>query len=277
MPNPRHGQLIERLGRAGVHALFPNDFELYLITLELVDSVGATVDFLSFPVNPERLTHEDQKLTNIKKSLGGISALDTETFTPKIITMSGTFGRKFKLLLSKPTTSEENAARSSDGGVFGNIVQDGLQIKRQIFDPKIKTGYGTLKILESIIDKSKGLDLNNEPFRLYLYNPALGHSYLVKANKFTASQDRNSSNMLWKYDIMLTAIAPIENLRDKSKEELSDSTDSDKLNKNGDKLSNDIKGKESGLTQNAQKGGNPTGVNYDSGDISGPGSITTPL
>lgn len=255
MPNPRHDKLLQELGRAGVHALFPNDFEYYMMILELVDSEGATVDFLAFPVAPENFTHENPKLVSIKKSIGGISALDTETFTPRTITLSGTFGRKFKLLLSKPTTSAENAARSTDGGVFGKIVNEGLQIKRQAFDPKIKTGYGTLKILESIVDKASGLDLNNEPFRLYFYNPSLNHSYLVKVNKFTASQNRDNSNMLWRYDLVMTAIAEVESLRDQAKKELKDLTKTDKLTNKGKKAGGQIKKRKVGARASTWSGG----------------------
>jgi len=239
--NARHDKLVQEIGRAGVHALFPNDFEFYMIMLELVDSIGKTIDFLAFPVAPEKLNYEDPRLVNIKKSLGGISSLDTETFAPKTITMSGTFGRKFKLLIGKPTTSAENNAKSSDSGFFEKEISEGLNIKRQVFDPKYKTGYGVLKILESIVNKSSGLDLNGEPYRLYLYNPSLNHSFLVKINKFTMSQDKNNSNMMWRYDLMMTAIAPIQSLRDKAKEELSDLMDSAKLKVKSLKAARQIK------------------------------------
>ena len=229
MPNQRYNDLVSAIGKAGVHSLFPNDFELYIMTLELVDSQGATIDFLSFPVNPERFTYEDPALVNIKKSLGGISALDTETFNPKMITMSGTFGRRLRLLISPPSSTEINSERSTDGGVYGNIADSGLQIKTEAFDARLKTGYGTLKILESIVEKSKGLDSNNEPFRLYFYNPTLNHNFLVKITKFSAMQDRTNSNILWRYDIAMTAIAPLANLRDRVREELGDLTDSNRL------------------------------------------------
>ncbi len=239
MPNPRYNRLAETIGKAGVHALFPNDFEFYMVILELVDSAGATVDFLAFPVSPEKIMYEDVKLSNVKKSLGGISVLNTETFVPKTIMLSGTFGRRLKLLLSKPTTSAENATRSIDAGVFENARQSGLEIKSQVFDPKIKTGYGAYKLLEGIVNKSSGLDLDNEPFKLFLYNPTLNHSFLVNVDKLVASQDY-ASNMLWKYDLSLTAIAPVANLRDNSNEEVSDITEINRMNRKGDVASSSI-------------------------------------
>lgn len=221
MPNERFDKLVNKIGRAGVHALFPNDFELYMMFLELVDSKGQTLDFLTFPVNPTRISYDNTKIVNIKKSLGGISAIDTETFTPKTISLSGSFGRKFKLLLGKPPTSAENSYRSTEGGIYGKVQSKALQVKEKSFDVKLKTGYGTLKILESMIDKSSGLDLNGEPFRLFLYNPTLNQSFLVKCTKLNFTQDYQN-NMLWNYNIDFVAIAETKSLRDQAKEGLSD-------------------------------------------------------
>lgn len=261
MPTPRFDKLINELGRAGVHALFPNDFEFYMVMLELVDSEGQTVDFLAFPVAPERITYDNNKLVNIKKSLGGITSLDTESFNPKNIQLAGTFGRKLKLLIGKPPTSTENNYKSTGGGIYGKIQSAALQIKQSTFDVELKTGYGTLKILESIIDKSSGLDTNNEPFRLFLYNPTLNHSFLVKCKKMSFTQDY-SSNMLWNYSLDLVAIADVQSLRDQAKEGL-DEMGSKSNNKKGDAASNQIKknktdlNRQKQLSRNKKKYGTP--------------------
>jgi hypothetical protein len=47
--------LIENVGKASVHALFPDEFELYLMALELTDSNGNLIDYLAFPVMPESI------------------------------------------------------------------------------------------------------------------------------------------------------------------------------------------------------------------------------
>lgn len=196
------------IGRAGINALFPNDFEYYAITLELTDSKGNTVDYLTFPVSPEGIDFNETSLVNIKKTLGGITALDTPSFIPKKYTLTGTFGRKLRLLLSKATTSDQSTSQ----GVYDKI-QSGLQIKTSVLNAKIKTGYGATKMLEAIIKKSSGLDQYNRPMRLYLYNPTLNHNFLVKNNGLLLHQDRQSTNMMWKYTLNLTAIAPVDRLK----------------------------------------------------------------
>lgn len=265
-PNVRQDRIAQKIGRAGLHALFPNEFEFYAILFELVDSQGATIDFLTFPVSPEKISYDDTKLVNIKKSLGGISAIDTETFTPKTITMSGTFGRKFKLLISKPTTSESASDKSVSAGVFDKIGLEGkgTSIISGIFDQGFKTGYGTIKVLEAIINKSSGLDIDNQPVKLYMYNPTLGHNWLVKVNKFTMSQDRDSSNRMWRYDIILTAIAPVAGLVEQAKEKLSD-LNIKKVLKKGDKADKQLRKQQKAMDRRSRairkqqkKGVNPS-------------------
>lgn len=78
-------------------------------------------------------------------------------------------------------------------------------------DGRIKTGYGVTKVLEAIIEKSKGVDSNGQSYRLYLYNPALGHNWLVKhTGVLGLFQDKESSNGIWNYALELMAIAPTD-------------------------------------------------------------------
>lgn len=208
-------ELTVDIGKAGVNALFPNEFEYYAVTLELTDSQGNTVEYLTFPVSPESMSYNNTTLVNIKKGMSAISALDNETFQPRKIEMTGTFGRKFKILLNSEIgkTSPDGANDTAANGVFETSKSNDVNVKKAIFNAKLKTGYGTTKILEAIVEKSKGFDIYNQSHRLYLYNPALGHNWLVKVNSINFSQDRTSSNMLWKYNIQLTAIAPVEKIR----------------------------------------------------------------
>jgi len=203
--------LITNIGKAGVHALFPNDFEYYAVTLELTDSQGSTIDYLTFPVSPSMISYDDSKITNIKKTMGGVTALDIEGDIPKKISLSGMFGRKLRILLGPGTESE---SESTANGVYDNVVQGGLQVKTSLFNARLKTGYGTTKVLEAIHKKSSGLDKYNRPHRLFLYIPPLGHNFLVKTNQLQLNQDYSSSNMLWKYTISLTTLASIENIKD---------------------------------------------------------------
>lgn len=212
-------ELAKIIGKAGVNALYPNDFEYYAITLELTDSVGNTIEYLTFPVSPESISYNNVTLVNIKKSMSGISALDNETFQPRKIEMTGTFGRKFKILLNnelslpKVIDAEDNTAK----GQFDAVRKNVMNVKKSVFNPKLKTGYGTTKILESIVEKSKGVDQFNRSYRLFLYNPALGHNWLVKINSINLSMDRTSSNMMWQYNMQLTAIAPLDRVKSTKK------------------------------------------------------------
>jgi hypothetical protein len=199
--------IIRSVGRAGASALFPNDIEYYAITIELVDSKGTTVDYLTFPVNPDLFTYDDQSLVTIRKTLGGVTSLNTSSFVPKSIVISGTFGRSFKLLLSP-------SLQNNDSILTGNITSErGLTLKSNILNASLKSGYGTIKVLERILVKSKELDNYNNPYSLYLYAPLVGHNFIVEYNDFVLKQDFASSNMIWKYNIQLTAIAPLTQSR----------------------------------------------------------------
>lgn len=201
-------ELVGQIGRAGVNAQFPNDIELYLITLELTDYLGKTIEYLSFPVSPSRINYELPSYVNIQKTLGGISALDTDTFVPRTVTLEGNFGRNFKLLINP---NIEGAEQSSNSTTTGNTDLISFRNKG-VFDARVKTGYGVLKVLESIIEKSKGVNEGNgQSNRLYLYNPALGHNWLVKhTGNLVLSQDKDASNGIWNYSLELTAIAPTD-------------------------------------------------------------------
>lgn len=246
-PGNRRKQLFMDLGRAGAHALFPNDFEYYLITLELVNSKDDTIDYLAFPVNPDAMGYTQTTLTNVKKTLGGIVELDTTSFIPRKMNFSGSFGRKFRILLKPLELSVKrgvnNLGNDNYGpGGGGQIPGTGkLEITTNVFDPRIKTGYGTIKLLESILEKSKGLDEEGKPFRLYLYNPALGHNWMVTFKNFSASQDYSTSNMMWRYNVDLDIIAPLASIKPDLKTSLLEVLGTNVLQKGVTRLLSDVK------------------------------------
>lgn len=211
-------KISQEIGKAGLHALYPKDFEYYAVTLELTDSAGTTVEYLTFPVNPNSMSYNNQTLVNVKKTMAGVSALDNETFQPRKIEIVGTFGRKFKILLNNELgeINIQNAEDNTAKGQFDAISKNAINVKEAVFDPKLKTGYGTIKVLESIVEKSRALDKYGKSYRLFLYNPALGHSWLVKVNSIGFSMDKTSSNMLWDYNLQLTALAPLNKVKTES-------------------------------------------------------------
>lgn len=191
-------KLIETLGKGGLNTLFPKDFEVYICSLELTkikNEKEVTTDFFVFPVMPNQITERLDLITNIKKSNSAITVLINSTFVPTLITLNGNFGREFKFVVGK-----------------SEVVTGPIHFNIKGFSTAIKTGYGCMKILENIINKSKSLDENNNPYSLYFYNPALGNSYMVEPTSFEQRQDMGS-NMIWNYNLILKSIAPISELK----------------------------------------------------------------
>lgn len=215
----RYNKLFNDLGRAGMNAAFPNDFEYYFTALELTDSLGNTIDYLAFPINPSSIMKSVPKRTNIKMSSAGITSLRSRSFTPQEIMIKGNFGRSFKVLVA-PNKYEESAAFSISSGAYS--LQDGdvnsLNINTGIFDASFKTGYGVTKLLQSIVEKSSGLDRNGKPLQLYFYNLGLGESYLVEvpSSGLTIAQEEGE-NMIWGYTLNLTVLAPLQLVKTSSK------------------------------------------------------------
>jgi hypothetical protein len=210
-------QLASSVGRATMHQLYPNDFEYYMIALELVDGSGNTIDYLAFPILPSSITKSENKRINIKKAFKSTLVLTSSAFTPQDITIRGNFGRGFKILIgTKEILNGLAFINSVKNGVFslGKLFNKGLSLPTAQFSRFVKTGYGVTKLLQSIIQKSDGSD-HNGPYRLYLYNYALGESYLVVApsKALTLEQNDSNMNMIWNYTLNLTIIAPLESIK----------------------------------------------------------------
>lgn len=201
----RRVALLERLGKTGLNIKYPNDFELYVIALELLDSQQNTLRYFLFPVMPESLDETLPSLQSIKKTLSGIHILTTPTFVSTDINLSGSFGRRLRVLLGGEYTDFLTSIRSRASSVF-----DRSKGKEEIdsFDAQIKTGYGCIKILESIIKESSEVDEQGMLKTLVLHNPALGNSYIVRPTSLRLSQNKQT-NMIWNYSLTLKSIAPL--------------------------------------------------------------------
>lgn len=199
----KYRRLLQSLGRGFVNQVFPNDFEVYLMSFELVDSNNTTIEYFLFPVMPEEIVESKKTLTNIRKTSSGINSMFNPTFTPVTIKISGNFGRQFKLMLGSDIVSLT--------GVFGSLVNKGKVVGFKVpeFDLSVKTGYGATKKLQAILDKSFSLDDNGRPYKLLFYNYAFNSSYMVELESISFRQDM-STNMIWGYDIEMTALAPTE-------------------------------------------------------------------
>lgn len=235
----KYDGLIKSVGEAGLNALYPNDFEYYLISLELLTSTNSTVDYFSFPVSPSQISQSEPQLTNIKKTSKGIISLSTSSFVPKIINLKGDFGRKFKILLTSKTI--DFSAFKFSGVLKKENLQNVFNNLRQVtFDPTIKSGYGCLKYLQAIVDKSTSLDDSGQPFKLYFYNPIFGDSFLVEVINFetTMSMERNR---IHSYTLQLKAIAPLNSLSTVNSKSMLKNLTIDNLQKGANQIVNNIR------------------------------------
>lgn len=204
--------MAQSIGVQALSGLYPNDFELYMIALELTDSEDNVIDYLSFPVMPDSIQKTEPTRTNIKKSLMGVTALTNPSFTPQEINIKGTFGRNFKILLNVANPIK-GAAFSTAVGKYDLFSVSGRKTTLAFpgFDVGVKTGYGVIKILKAMASKSVALDKLGKPFRLYFYNMALGESFLVviPPSGVQYSQDI-SKNMIWNYNLTMITLAPLD-------------------------------------------------------------------
>lgn len=192
-------------GKNAMNIKFPDEFELYLCALELLDERNVTLRYFVFPVMPSSIDEGKNKITNIKKTLAGVTTLSSPTFIPTDISMSGNFGRSFKVLLGTDYT--DFISSFQDNG-SGNGAANGIV---ELFDDRVKTGYGCIKILESILDEADQIGQDGKLRKLILHNPSSGNSYLVKCMSFKMSMSEQT-NMIWNYSISFKSIAPIESL-----------------------------------------------------------------
>lgn len=189
-------------------ALYPDDQEVYITALELVDSANNVADYFLWPLNPVSISKSENQIVSIKKTAGGISALSTETYMPSIVNLVGDFGRKFKILIGHDYV---------DFSAYNFSELMGADKANTQFSPYVKTGYGCIKILQKMIRKSNQLDQYGKPYFLYLYNLSFGESYLVKCTGQPNFSQNIEKNMIWQYNIQFETLASLDNVQNINK------------------------------------------------------------
>lgn len=187
--------VIFELGRGALHAMAPDDFEFYACTFELINSQGIIENIFHFPVMPNSISVSRNALVNIRKTGTAYLSQFNDSFVGKNISITGTFGRKFRLLLTK--------------GVGANIGSDSDFF--QTFDLNVKTGYGALKLMEKMIESSQQLDEYLQPKMLLFYNSALNQNHVVEVLQFQEQQSLES-NMIWNYTLEMKMLAPVDEI-----------------------------------------------------------------
>lgn len=184
--------------------LYPVDFEAYMIAFELCDSKDKTLDYFTFPIMPTDLSIEEEIPVKVENTFGGVNTISSNVFVPKIINLTGNFGRQFRVLIRNKITIPfvHKTIQERDYGVKG------VQRKETEVSNSLKTGFGSFKVLQSIINRSVEVDDEGECNKLYMYNMAYGESYLVKPMTFRGSQNI-SHNGIWNYELSLRAVCPL--------------------------------------------------------------------
>jgi hypothetical protein len=203
-------------GREYLHNQHPDEFEYYACALELIGSDGNQDDdgtyFFSFPVMPESIDETKVNISTIKKTQGGVVVNGNSTFKPFDIMIKGDFGRRFRKLTflngdGKSNNNQHKLGLNVDSSANNIIASRDVVVSAAYFDSDYKTGYGNIKILEALIEKSKLQDDNSLPYKLFFYNFSLNSHYMVEAQPMKVYQNQGK-NMIWSYDLQLKAIAP---------------------------------------------------------------------
>ncbi len=189
--------IIDNGGMQRLANLYPDEFEYYLCRLELRDSQDQTKSFFYFPVMPSSISESNNPIKNIKKTSSGVTVLKNDTFVPKDISLSGNFGRKFKTITSE--------------GLHTAIVGEINLNTNGYFSETIKTGFGALKLLEKIIDRSELMDEYNKPHILIFTNLAWQTTYVVENMNIQFSQSQEQ-NIIWNYSLQFKAVMPFNHL-----------------------------------------------------------------
>ena len=72
----------------------------------------------------------------------------------------------------------------------------------------VKTGYGALKLLEKIVERSQGFCEDGKPMRLYFFNLQANESYWVEIMDFSKNMSLEN-NAMWNWNITMKAIGQV--------------------------------------------------------------------
>lgn len=183
------------VGSAALHMIAPDNYEYYMCSLEVIDCNRKQIGFISFIVMPNNISESRTPIQTQTKTKNGIVTLFNDSFNPVIISLQGTFGRKFRIVTNLTDPSEK---KSFFDGNVGKILGTNIMIK---------SGYGLSKLLKFILDKSNEVDKDGRPYLLLFNNYAFNTSYVVDVVSYTFNQSIEN-NMMWYYDFQLKATAP---------------------------------------------------------------------
>ena len=203
------------VGKSALHCVMPDDIELYLCALELVNCENTRVGYLSFSVMPEQISESFTPIQTMIKTHSGVVTTFNSSFSPIDIQIAGTFGRKFRLLLNYTDPYVQRK------GFMSQIVSGGSFLSLNFgsvagVSAGVKSGYGMTKILEHIMKSATSIDYNGKPYYLKFFNYSLNTAYIVDVVNFSTSQSL-ANNCMWNYSMNLRAVCPIYSIGIKNK------------------------------------------------------------
>jgi hypothetical protein len=175
---------VTKVGNILPHALFPDNFEYYFFAFEL-ESENKVTDRFIFPIAPKQISINESKIASVLKTSGGVVSLFNSTFNPLTITISGNFGRDFKMLVGN-LKDKTNIKNDKWVDYFKDV--------KPFINPFLKTGFGAYNELKRIVRKSTQLSATGQPFQTIFYNLAFSEVYIVQILDFnsTMSDDQNT-------------------------------------------------------------------------------------
>lgn len=193
--------LTQKYGASYINRLYPNEFEYYFISLELVDSDNKTVSYFAFPITPQSISRSRSSLTHISKTQNAINVEKTSTFEPVDIKIGGNFGRNFLFMVGKDAVYTPALSFKK--------IREGRDGETNEFSNTFKNGFGAMKELDKFIAKSKTLDDNNKPHSILLYNPVFSEDLVVEVMSYSSQTNAENLNRLFQYNLNLVGVAPI--------------------------------------------------------------------
>lgn len=190
------------VGKAALHMLAPDNYEYYMCSLEVIDCNRRQIGFISFIVMPNNISESRTPIQTQTKTKNGLVTLFNDSFNPVIISLQGTFGRKFRIVTNLTDPTEK---KSFFDGNVGKVLGTNIMIK---------SGYGLSKLLKFILDKANEVDKDGRPYLLLFNNYAFNTSYVVDVVSYTFNQSLEN-NMMWYYDFQLKATAPASAVKTK--------------------------------------------------------------
>lgn len=185
---------VENYGKSAVHALIPDDYEYYLCSFELYNSAKERKGFLSFVVMPDQMVENHSPVQTLVKTHGGIVTVFNPSFAPIDISISGTFGRKWRFIsdYQDPTKDKSGFFNLNIGSFLNTNIG-------------VKSGYGLTKLLEKMVKTAEGVDGNGKPYFMIFNNYAFNTAYMVNITHYSFSQSYDQ-NMIWRYNITMKAV-----------------------------------------------------------------------